>query len=91
MAYRDPETGKFAKAPADYADEVERAHFDALRKAAPQDEAKMGQLVHGLEWDEEEPDADLLSGPTARQLWLFAIAAVILIVAVSALASPGQS
>lgn len=49
---------------------------------------KSPPLVHGLEWDEEEPDVDLLGGPTARQLWLFAIAAVIVIVAVAALVQP---
>ena len=49
---------------------------------------KSPPLVHGLEWDDDEPDIDLLGGPTARQLWLFAIAVVIVIVTVTALVQP---
>lgn len=39
-----------APAPADYSDEISEAQAEALRKYAPQDEAKMGHLVHEFAW-----------------------------------------
>ncbi len=39
-----------APTPADYSDELSGAQVDALRKHAPQDESKMGHLVHEFTW-----------------------------------------
>jgi hypothetical protein len=36
--------------PADYDDELTNAQLDALRTCAPQDESKMGALVHEFTW-----------------------------------------
>lgn len=36
--------------PADYSDELTKEQIDALRELAPQDESKMGALVHELCW-----------------------------------------
>lgn len=37
-------------APADYSDELTKEQIDALRELAPQEESKMGALVHELCW-----------------------------------------
>ncbi len=37
-------------APADYTDEVTAEQYEALRRFAPQDESKMGALVHEFRW-----------------------------------------
>ena len=36
--------------PADYSDELTNAQIEALRQHAPQDENKMGPLVHEFRW-----------------------------------------
>lgn len=36
--------------PADYSDELTDAQIEALRQYAPQDESKMGALVHEFSW-----------------------------------------
>lgn len=36
--------------PADYSDELTEAQIEALRQYAPQDEKKMGPLVHEFTW-----------------------------------------
>jgi hypothetical protein len=37
-------------APADYSDEITKEQHEALRRFAPQDEAKMGPVVHEFTW-----------------------------------------
>ena len=39
-----------APKPADYSDEISNEQDAALRTYAPQDESKMGPLVHELAW-----------------------------------------
>jgi hypothetical protein len=39
-----------AARPADYSDELTKAQIEALRACAPQDEAKMGPMVHEFSW-----------------------------------------
>lgn len=39
-----------APEPVDYSDELTKEQIDALREFAPQDESKMGALVHEFTW-----------------------------------------
>lgn len=57
MSTRTPKLDHSARAPAiqppepaDYSDELSKKHIDALRRCAPQDERRMGPLVHEFRW-----------------------------------------
>jgi hypothetical protein len=47
---RAPPASIPAPKPADYSDELTKAQLAALREHAPQDETKMGALVHEFSW-----------------------------------------